>query len=237
MRRSKQNAIRIARAGIVALTFILAFAIIIAAPIESSTDVALADVNKVYGGTATINGNNGELNADNTGFVGSSLVITESFSSVNFSSSNVSYAVVNTDKTGTFSGGTGTFSVGINQNVSWPNGYQVYAVLNYKISPWLLRYVSGSSHHTNAKLEIIDFRASYSKTQGNQAGLKLFTTSSPFVIKAKDDTTANQLGVADTPSTFAYVTTSGKASGTLSYSTKVSESNPLAEMLQATLPN
>ena len=184
MRRSKQNAIKIARAGIFALTFILAFAIIIAAPIESSTDVALAaTVKSVYGSSGTIQSNRGELTADNTGFVGSTLVIEETFSNTKFSSSNVNYAVVDTDKTGSFSGGTGTFSVGLTEKVGAFRGYQLYAVLNYKISPWLLRFAdgSGSDYHTNATLEIIDFRATYNITEGDQIGLTLFTTSSPCV--------------------------------------------------------
>ncbi|MBO5777106.1 MAG: hypothetical protein J6R34_01485, partial [Clostridia bacterium] len=239
MRRSKQNAIKIARAGIFALTFILAFAIVIAAPIESSTDVAFADVKNVYGGKDTIQSNKGDLNADNTGFNGSTLTITEEFSSANFTSSNVSYAVVNNGTSGTFTKGTGSFTVGLSGAAGFLQGYQVYAVLNYKIGSWLSRYMDGSAstYHTNATLEIIDFRADYSVTEGDQIGLKIFTTASPFaVVKDDNNASANTLGIADTPSTFAYVnpkdkgtynSTTKKYSGHLSFSTKASSDNPI----------
>ncbi|MBO7326395.1 MAG: hypothetical protein J6U74_02660, partial [Clostridia bacterium] len=232
MRRSKQNAIKIARAGIIALTFILAFAIIIATPIESSTDVAFADVKNVYGGKDTIQSNKGDLNVDNTGFNGSTLTITEEFSSANFTSSNVSYAVVNNGTSGTFTKGTGSFTVGLSGAAGFLQGYQVYAVLNYKIGSWLSRYMDGSAstYHTNATLEIIDFRADYSVTEGDQIGLKIFTTASPFaVVKDDNNASAKTLGIADTPSTFAivnpkergtYNSTTKKYSGQLSFSTE-----------------
>ncbi|MBO5983367.1 MAG: hypothetical protein J6Q06_05840, partial [Clostridia bacterium] len=232
MRRSKQNAIKIARAGIFALTFILAFAIIIATPIESSTDVAFADVKNVYGGKDTIQSNKGDLNTDNTGFNGSTLTITEEFSSANFTSSNVSYAVVNNGTSGTFTKGTGSFTVGLSGAAGFLQGYQVYAVLNYKIGSWLSRYMDGSAstYHTNATLEIIDFRADYSVTEGDQIGLKIFTTASPFaVVKDDKNASSNTLGISNTPSTFAYVnpkdrgtynSTTKKYSGQLSFSTE-----------------
>ena len=54
----KQNAIKIARVALIATIFILAFAIIIAAPVESSTEIALAAVDAQGGTVKSIYGNN-----------------------------------------------------------------------------------------------------------------------------------------------------------------------------------
>ncbi|MBR5174047.1 MAG: hypothetical protein IKW16_03780, partial [Clostridia bacterium] len=183
MRRSKQNAIRIARAGIVALTFILAFAIIIAAPIESSTDVALA-VDATGGTAKAIYGAKGELTADNfgSGFPGTgnnttTWTHTEYFSGVTLDSSNISACLNKTTQPLRLdAAGTNGFRFGMNAHESrWDtDGWKACAVLNYQISPFLKSMIS----NTVATVQVTSVSAVLERVHGNSLKMKAVVNAS-----------------------------------------------------------
>ncbi len=184
--KAKQNAIKIARTVLVALTFILAFAIIIATPIESSTEVAFADIDSQIGTAVGIYGNSGELTADKygTGFPGSGSNVTvwshnETFSNVKFSSSNVSACSANTTKPIVIETRTGEFKFAKNGNDNDPplvgDGYQVYAVVNYQLSPFLKTMIS----NTNATVQFTGFSAVFERASGSESSYRVFASSAP----------------------------------------------------------
>ena len=210
MRRSKQNAIKIARAGIFALTFILAFAIIIAAPIESSSEVALAGLN-AQGGTATgFDGNSDALTADNFagGFPGTGLNTTswthfESFSTVSFSEDNVSACIANSTQPLVIESRTGGFKFvkTLSDNDPWigGDGYQVYGVINYQLSPFLKTLIS----NTNTTVQVTAFTGYFQRAVASEFAMRVFASSSPV--------SAASCGVADDVTTTGFTKRTGSS--------------------------
>ena len=183
MRSIKQNAIKIARAGIIALTFILAFAIVFAAPIESSTDVALA-VDATGGAAKAIYGAKGELTADNfgSGFPGTgnnttTWTHTEYFSGVTLDSSNISACLNKTTQPLRLdAAGTNGFRFGMNAHESrWDtDGWKACAVLNYQISPFLKSMIS----NTVATVQVTSVSAVLERVHGNSLKMKAVVNAS-----------------------------------------------------------
>ena len=170
----KQNAIKIARVALIATIFILAFAIIIAAPVESSTEIALAAVD-AQGGTAKgIYGKSGELTADNFagGFPGTGLnqttwTHTESLSGIVLDSSNVSACLYNTTKPLKLeAAGSNGFRFGMTEHEEWTDtdGWKAYAVVNYQISPFLKNLIS----NTNATVQVTGASLVFARLKGER---------------------------------------------------------------------
>ncbi|MBR2334319.1 MAG: hypothetical protein IKA59_03145, partial [Clostridia bacterium] len=180
----KQNAIKIARVALIATIFILAFAIIIAAPVESSTEIALAGVNSPSGTAKGIYGKSGELTADNFagGFPGSGLnkttwTHTESLSGIVLDSSNVSACLYNTEKPLRLeAAGSNGFRFGMTEHEDRTDmdGWKAYAVVNYQISPFLKNLIS----NTNATVQVTGASLGFARLQGNSSMAKVMVSSS-----------------------------------------------------------
>jgi hypothetical protein len=213
---NKQNAIKIARLGLLLTIVVLAFAIIIAAPMESATDVALAAVD-AQGGTAKgIYGNGGELTASRFGFPGSGSNKTEwthtvEFSGVGLNTSNISTCLYNTTKALFFEQvGNGSFRFGKTGSDGYldNDGWQAYAVLNYQLSPFLKTMIS----NTNATVQVTGFTCKFERANGDESSIRVFASSGAQ--------TAANCGVNGDVTTTGFVKTDNKNT-TMSYSSKL----------------
>ena len=216
--KAKQNAIRIARAGLVALTLILAFAIIIAEPIGSSTDVALAAVDATGGTAKGIYGKSGELTADNwnnnAGFPGTgnnttTWTHTESFNGVTLDASNISACLYNTTQPLRLTAaGTNGFRFGLNahEGRTDTDGWKAYAVLNYQLSPFLKSMIS----NTVATVQVTGASVSFTRLHGDSSNVKIMASSG--AVSASSVASDSDSG---------YTSTSNTSATTLSPSTTI----------------
>lgn len=213
--KAKQNAIKIARTALIALTFILAFAIIIAAPMNDATEIALAAVDAQAGTAVGIYGDRGELTADKYGFPGTgsnttTWSLTETFANTSFSSSNVSACIANSTKPLVIEARTGGFKFCKNGSDGWldTDGWQVYAVVNYQLSPFLKTMIS----NTNATVQVTGFTTTFERANGDESSVRVFASSGPV--------TAANCGVNDDVTKSGFVEVSSKNT-TVSYSSKL----------------
>lgn len=174
MRSIKLNAIKIARIGILAFCFIMAFAMIFASPAgELLGGVAQADEE---GTLKRAPGDHGELTADVIGFPGSnggtrSWSYTETFGNTTFSADNLN--AIKNSKTGSsliINGGTGSFSFGLDDYSSY--SYQMFAVFNYDMSSFLTNLITS---HSDVVVKAT-LTAHLKKNYGNNSGLKAMAT-------------------------------------------------------------
>ena len=175
MRSIKLNAIKIARIGILAFCFIMAFAMIFASPAGNLVDgVAVAADDE---GTMTwATGDNGELTADFFGFPGTdgdvrSWSKTETFENTTFSLANVNTYTSRDDNSVAFTEGNGGFTFGLASRAK--GSYQAFVVFNYNMSSFLLNI---ARNHTNARLTVT-LSADFSKTRGDKTGIAALARS------------------------------------------------------------
>ena len=174
MRSIKQNAIKIARIGILAFCFIMAFAMIFASPAGNLVDgVAQADEE---GTMVRAPGDHGELTADVIGFPGNnggtrSWSYTETFANTVFSADNLC-GIKNSDTGSEFfiDSGTGGFSFGMREYSSY--AWQLFTVFNYDMSDFLTNLVTS---HSDVTVKVT-LTARITKNRGNNSGLKIIAT-------------------------------------------------------------
>ena len=152
MRSIKLNAIKIARIGILAFCFIMAFAMIFAGPAsEVINDVAYAADEE--GTLKRAPGDHGELTADVIGFPGNnggqrSWSYTETFNNTVFSSDNINaHKATDSSVNLVIESGTGRFDFGFDDAVGMYS-WQCFAVFNYDMSSFLTNLVTSHSDVT-----------------------------------------------------------------------------------------
>lgn len=175
MRSIKLNAIKIARIGILAFCFIMAFAMIFASPAGNLVN-GVAYAADEEGTMVRAPGDNGELTADFFGFPGAdggvrSWSKTETFNGTAFSADNLC-GIKNSSSGSEFfiDPGTGGFSFGMREYSSY--SYQMFTVFNYDMSSFLTNLVTAHSDVTVTAT----LTARITKNRGNNSGLKIIAT-------------------------------------------------------------
>ena len=189
MRSIKLNAIKIARIGILAFCFIMAFAMIFASPAsEVINDVAYA---AEEGTLVRAEGDHGELTADHFKFpydldavksdpnysygTKTTWTFTETFDNFYFSTDSVSMykyqdSWATPKREVVLTPGTGGFTFGFEGGATL--GYQLFVVFNYDMSTFLTNLVS---RHTGVTVKATA-SAHFDKTNGNNVGIKAMAT-------------------------------------------------------------
>ena len=218
MRMIKQNAIKIARLGLLMTIVLLAFAIVIAAPIQSATDVALAV--DAQGGTATgVYGKSGALTSANFGLHGegsgsASWTYTESMSGVTLNSSNISACLNKTTQPlNLTAAGTNGFRFGLNAHESrWDtDGWKACAVLNYQLSPFLKTMIG----NYGVTVQVTSVSATLERVHGNSSKMKAVANASAASAATYIDDSTD--GYKTTESTGATLTQSSAITLTSSH--------------------
>lgn len=185
MRMIKQNAIKIARLGLLMTIVLLAFAIVIAAPLESSTEVALAV--DAQGGTAVgTYGGRGALTSVHFGIHGdgngsSTWTLEEGMKGVTLDSSKISACLNKTTKPLRLTAGDNNngFRFGLNEHETggWlpdTDGWKACAVLNYQLSPFLKTMIS----NYGTTVQVTKVAATLDRAHGNSSKMKAVANSS-----------------------------------------------------------
>ena len=219
MRSIKLNAIKIARIGILAFCFIMAFAMIFASPAsEVINDVAYAADDE---GTMTwATGDSGELTADLFGFPGNDGSVRswskpETFANTTFSLANVNTYTSRDDNSVAFTDGNGGFTFGLASRAK--GSYQAFVVFNYDMSSFLLDI---ARNHTNARLTVT-LSADFSKTRGDKTGIAALARSK--MMEADEMST---LTGGDGLDSVEGISASGSDSGHLENTVTLTKDNP-----------
>ena len=219
MRSIKMNAIKIARFGIFALCFIMAFAIIFAGPASDLVnEVAVAAEDE---GTMTwATGDHGELTADYFNFPGTdgsvrSWVKEETFINTTFSLDNVNTYTSRDDNSVAFTNGNGGFTFGLASRAK--GSYQAFVVFNYNMSTFLLDL---ARFHSNVELSVT-LSADFTKERGDKTGISAMARSKMMKAEEMSSLTGGD-GLDSVPG----ISASGSDSGHLDNTVTLTKDNP-----------
>ena len=187
MRSIKLNAIKIARIGILAFCFIMAFAMIFASPVsEVINDVAYAAEDE-EGTMVRATGDSGELTVEKFGFPGNDSskrvwTYNETFANFTFSTDSLSghyhkdggslIAAADMYVENYRQDGKNGFKMGIKSHQI--GGFQMFAAFNYDMSSFLTDLIAS---HTGATVTA-EVRVNIDKTNGNNVGVNAMGTKS-----------------------------------------------------------
>ena len=215
MRMIKQNAIKIARLGLLMTIVLLAFAIVIAAPIQSATDVALAVDDQ--GGTATgVYGKSGALTSVNFGLHGegsgsATWTFTESMSGVTLNSSKISACLDKTTQPLRLTAAeTNGFRFGLASHEPSSllspdlDGWRACAVLNYQLSPFLKTMIS----NYGVTVQVTSVSAVLGRIHGNTSRMRAVANASAASAASYIDDANTGTGYQSTDTTSATLTQS-----------------------------
>ena len=187
MRSIKLNAIKIARIGILAFCFIMAFAMIFASPVsEVINDVAYAAEDE-EGTMVRATGDSGELTVEKFGFPGNDSskrvwTYNETFANFTFSTDSLSghyhkdggslIAAADMYVENYRQDGKNGFKMGIKSHQI--GGFQMFAAFNYDMSSFLTDLIAS---HTGATVTA-EVRVNIDKNNGNNVGVNAMGTKS-----------------------------------------------------------